>query len=448
MSSLVRLGLRLHRIPRRSLGTAASKSYSAGKRRGVLAVTAACAVGGAAAAVYAVSDVGKLEAAIGTKPKEEEERKTPAGGRLAYREQRFIKFASVEFDGQVYMTPQDFLESVLDQEPRPRLKRRQLTEADVAAFRDSTPLLHAGSPSTFRSVRDRGIISYTEYLFLLSALIKPRSGFLIAFNMFDTDGNRRVDKSEFRVIEEIFSQTWRGKKQQFWRVNGKNHHKKNNNNNNTFRRRQASREVRDEDRDRHSVDTFITVHFFGKSGREVLRYEEFQKFMENLQREVVELEFHEFSKGADRISELDFAKILLRYTYLEAADCQAYLDRLLGRLKEERGIGLEEFWAFCQFLNNMDDFTAAIGMFNVVGRPVSEPEFFRAVTICGGAGVSRHLVHTVFQIFDVDGDGRLSQREFVAIMKDRLRRRFKAQPAKERWDSFKACVKNEMKTMV
>jgi len=40
--------------------------------------------------------------------------------------------------------------------------------------------------------------------------------------------------------------------------------------------------------------------------------------MENLQTEVLELEFHEFSKGLDTISEVDFARILLRYTYLEA----------------------------------------------------------------------------------------------------------------------------------
>lgn len=40
--------------------------------------------------------------------------------------------------------------------------------------------------------------------------------------------------------------------------------------------------------------------------------------MENLQTEVLELEFHEFSKGLDTISEVDFARILLRYTYLDA----------------------------------------------------------------------------------------------------------------------------------
>lgn len=38
--------------------------------------------------------------------------------KLTTRERRFIKFASVEFDGQLYMTPQDFLESVVEQDAR------------------------------------------------------------------------------------------------------------------------------------------------------------------------------------------------------------------------------------------------------------------------------------------------------------------------------------------
>lgn len=68
---------------------------------------------------------------------------------------------------------------------------------------------------------------------------------------------------------------------------------------------------------RHAVDTSLMIHFFGKDGKNELKYEDFTRFMENLQHEILELEFHEFSKGHDTISELDFAKILLRYTQLD-----------------------------------------------------------------------------------------------------------------------------------
>lgn len=68
---------------------------------------------------------------------------------------------------------------------------------------------------------------------------------------------------------------------------------------------------------RHAVDTTLMTHFFGKDGTNELKYDDFKRFMENLQHEILELEFHEFSKGHNTINELDFAKILLRYTYLE-----------------------------------------------------------------------------------------------------------------------------------
>lgn len=32
---------------------------------------------------------------------------------------------------------------------------------------------------------------------------EPQTGFRIAFNMFDTDGNERVDKTEFLVVGEL-----------------------------------------------------------------------------------------------------------------------------------------------------------------------------------------------------------------------------------------------------
>lgn len=38
---------------------------------------------------------------------------------------------------------------------------------------------------------------------LINSLIwitEPQSGFEIAFNMFDTDGNQRVDKNEYLVV--------------------------------------------------------------------------------------------------------------------------------------------------------------------------------------------------------------------------------------------------------
>ena len=50
--------------------------------------------------------------------------------------------------------------------------------------------------------------------------------------------------------------------------------------------------------------------------------------MENLQREVLELEFSEFSHGFKTISDLDFTEILLRYTNLDRERKQSVLKKI------------------------------------------------------------------------------------------------------------------------
>ncbi|XP_033212604.1 calcium uptake protein 3, mitochondrial isoform X2 [Belonocnema kinseyi] len=367
--------------------------------------------------------------------------------RLTMRERRFIKFASVEFDGQLYMTPQDFLDSVVESQPRPRHKRRILSEKELDVIKNSTPSMRHGNSHLFRNLRDK----------------EPQSGFRIAFNMFDTDGNERVDKTEFlvvrrlfggtlqerelddltkRAMEKIFSLAWRGRQGEETKENLNNSTEKNN----------TPEEIQGQYIDdeqglqrRHAVDTTLMIHFFGQDGKSELKYEGFRRFMENLQHEVLELEFHEFSKGHGTISEMDFAKILLRYTYLDTDEYDKYLDRLLDRSNNTLGINFTEFQVFYQFLNNLEDFSIAMRMYTLADQPISKDEFSRAVKICTGTQVSSHIIDTVFAIFDVDGDGQLSYKEFIAIMKDRLHRGFKSQSRNEGWDAMKYCIRQEMK---
>ncbi|XP_052673022.1 calcium uptake protein 3, mitochondrial-like isoform X3 [Crassostrea angulata] len=337
-----------------------------------------------------------------------------------YREMRFLQFASVEYKGVIYMTPQDFLESVTEEMPRPRIGRASLTDGEVAGWLKRTPNRRYGSTKLFRNLHDKGLISYTEYLFLLCVLTKSKSGFRIAFNMFDTDGNQIVDKKEFLVLESVFS-------------------KKEDAPNNEDPLSKSVEPVQ---------DTTLLVHFFGSKGRDVLKYEDFHSFMENLQSEVIELEFLEFSRGLATISEEDFARILLRYTMLDSSNIEECIKRVRSRTPSEKGVSFEEFRKFCQFLNTLDDFSIAMKMYTYADQAVSKEDFQRAVFVCTGSNLSPHLVDTVFNIFDADGDGHLSYMEFISIMKDRLHRgsRSHLMHTQDKWTAFKYCIKNEMRT--
>lgn len=353
--------------------------------------------------------------------------------KLTGRERRFIKFASVEHKGQLYMTTQDFIESITEAEPRPRLKRRILLPRDLDDFYKATPKTGTGTTHMFRDLHDTGIISYTEYLFLLSVLTKPATGFRIAFNMFDTDGNERVSRTEFLVLEKIFSHARRER-----RGSGA-----------TTDAEGSDDDVEDDIlQHKKKINTTLLVHFFGPKGDHELSYDEFKRFMENLQEEVLEIEFQEFAKGYHKISEVEFAKILLRYTYLRPDQYDLYIDRLVERMVETslRGITFEEFRDFCSFLNQLEDFAIAMRMYTMADQPISQEEFHRAVRICTGKGLSAHVVDTVFCIFDEDGDGQLSYKEFIGFMKERRQRGFKTTPRTTGWQAFKYCVKQEMRT--
>lgn len=190
------------------------------------------------------------------------------------------------------------------------------------------------------------------------------------------------------------------------------------------------------------TDTTLLVHFFGRKGKSELNFDDFYRFMDNLQTEVLEIEFVGYSKGMTTISEEDFARILLRYTTVE--NITGYLENVRQSIPDEKGITFEEFRTFFQFLNNLEDFTIAMQMYNYANRPIGQDEFARAVYVATGLKLTRHLVNTVFKIFDVDHDDQLSYKEFIGIMKDRLHRGSWGYKGEERFTSFKACMRKEL----
>ncbi|XP_045578883.1 calcium uptake protein 3, mitochondrial isoform X3 [Salmo salar] len=339
---------------------------------------------------------------------------------MSSHEERFRLFSSVEYEGQLYMTPQNFIESVTMSEPRNKKPWMSLTKQELEKILVDTPAVWQGTSKLFRNLRERGIIAYTEYLFLLCILTKPHAGFKIAFNMFDADGNQMVDKREFLVLQEIFR---------------KKNEKKG-------RKGDVEKSAQLRAEEGMMIDTTLLVHFFGKKGKAELTFDDFYRFMDNLQTEVLEIEFLTYSKGMTTISEEDFARILLRYTNVE--NISSYLDNVRQSIPDEKGITFDEFRSFFQFLNNLEDFAIAMQMYNFASRSIGQDEFGRAVYVATGLKLTRHLVHTIFKIFDVDHDDQLSHKEFIGIMKDRLHRGGRGYKTAERFTSFKSCMKKEL----
>uniref|UniRef100_A0A8C6FH24 Mitochondrial calcium uptake 2 n=1 Tax=Moschus moschiferus TaxID=68415 RepID=A0A8C6FH24_MOSMO len=281
-------------------------------------------------------------------------------GKPSPRKQRFMQFSSLEYGGEYYMTPRDFLFSVM-----------------------------------FDHIQR--LISYTEYLFLLTILTKPHSGFHVAFKMLDTDGDEMVEKKEFFKLQKIIS------KQDDLKTAITD-----------------EMECQEQTVQEPEINTTLQIRFFGKRGERKLHYKEFRRFMENLQAEVQEMEFLQFSKGLSFMRKEDFAEWLLFFTNTENKD--VYWKNVREKLSAGENISLEEFKSFCHFATHLEDFAIAMQMFSLAHRPVRLAEFKRAVKVATGQELSNNILDTVFKIFDLDGDECLSHEEFLGVLKNRMHR--------------------------
>ncbi|XP_071591834.1 uncharacterized protein [Heliangelus exortis] len=79
---------------------------------------------------------------------------------------------------------------------------KKLTKKEVDAALLCVSKVKPG-PTFFRQLGDKGLISYAEYLFLLTILTKPQTGLQIAFKMLDVDGNEQLEKKEFVKLQKI-----------------------------------------------------------------------------------------------------------------------------------------------------------------------------------------------------------------------------------------------------
>ncbi|XP_055797637.1 calcium uptake protein 2, mitochondrial-like [Salvelinus fontinalis] len=333
---------------------------------------------------------------------------------LSARRMCFNQFASMTYNKELYMTPRDFLFSIMLENVDRKLPKKALTKKEVDKMLDAASRVQAGN-SLFRNFGDDGLISYTEYLFLLTILTKPHTGFHIAFKMLDIDGNEHVDRKEFLKLKKII-----GKRKETVPKEGATDMKP----------------VAEGD----DVNTTLQAFFFGRNGENKLQYKGFCRFMEDLQAEVQEMEFLQFSKGMDTMRREDFAEWLLHYTNEEANE--AYWENMRKRIPAGQSITFDEFKAFCLFTNNLEDFAFSVKMISEANRPIGMVQFRRAVKIATGHDLSENVLDTVFKIFDLDGDNCLSHKEFIGVMEDRVLRGLKVQPQRGITNYWK-CVKRE-----
>ncbi|XP_022378256.1 calcium uptake protein 2, mitochondrial isoform X2 [Enhydra lutris kenyoni] len=354
------------------------------------------------------------------------------GEKLSLRKQRFMQFSSLEHEGEYYMTPRDFLFSVMFDQMERKTSVKKLTKKDIEDILAGIQPARCGS-TFFRDLGDK----------------EPHTGFHVAFKMLDADGNEMVEKKEFFKLQKIIS------KQDDLKTTTPNETECQMCYIHMVQTSKDSKRVCAEGSifipvtqfslpestvKEPEITTTLQIYFFGKRGERKLHYREFRRFMENLQTEVQEMEFIQFSKGLSFMRKEDFAEWLLFFTNTENKDI--YWKNVREKLTAGESISLDEFKSFCHFTTHLEDFAIAMQMFSLAHRPVRLAEFKRAVKVATGQELSNNILDTVFKIFDVDGDECLSHGEFLGVLKNRMHRGLWV-PQQQSVQEYWKCVKRE-----
>nr|XP_022901870.1 calcium uptake protein 1 homolog, mitochondrial isoform X2 [Onthophagus taurus] len=303
---------------------------------------------------------------------------------------------------ETFMTPDDFLRSLM-----PGLKqpdglgldqfRRYDPKHKVETVHDKLEL-SLPRDSIFYKLGSFGLITFSDYIFLLTVLSTSRRHFEIAFRMFDLNGDGDVDCDEFeKVATLIRQQTSIGSR-----------HRDHANTGNTFK----------------GVNSALTTYFFGKDLKQKLTIEKFLDFQEQLQKEILNLEFQRrFPDDDGCISEIDFTELLLAYAGYSHKKKAKMLKRVRKAFKEHsQGISKQDYLNLFHFLNNINDVDTALTFYHIAGASIDERTLKHVAKTVAHVDLSDHVIHVVFTIFDENLDGQLSNREFIAVMKNRLMR--------------------------
>ncbi|KAI5611613.1 calcium uptake protein 1, mitochondrial isoform X3 [Silurus asotus] len=348
-----------------------------------------------------------------------------------------LKIISEQGDTEVYMTPQDFIRSITPNEKQPEIDRKsdgkQLPDStccylsqvishmgqDVSSARNLAADLgldqfvvkrydgkkisqerekFADEDSIFYSLGECGLISFSDYIFLTTVLSTPQRNFEIAFKMFDLNGDGEVDLEEFEQVQSIIrSQTSMGMRHRDRSTTG-----------NTLRTAGCS--------------SALTTYFFGADLKGKLTIGSFLEFQRKLQHDVLKLEFERNDPVDGRITERQFGGMLLAYSGVQSRKLKQMQKGLKKMFKDAQGITFEEVENFFTFLKNVNDVDTALSFYHMAGASIDKATMKQVARTVAKVELSDHVCDVVFALFDCDGNGELSNKEFIAIMKQRLMR--------------------------
>lgn len=122
------------------------------------------------------------------------------------------------------------------------------------------------------------------------------------------------------------------------------------------------------------MNSALSAYFFGAKLDGKLTIDKFLEFQQQLQREILTLEFRRQELREDgTLSEADFAQLLLAYASFPPKHKNKIIKRVRKAYAEQSpGISLAAYLDFFHFLNNINDVDTALTFYHIAGACIDQ----------------------------------------------------------------------------
>merc|ERR1712110_132471 len=233
-------------------------------------------------------------------------------------------------------------------------------------------------------INAEGLLTYTDYHFLLLLMSTPTRYLDIIFHGFDVSADGSVEAKEFvHVLARV-----------------------------------SNVKTNAEELMKSASTSGLVRYLFGADLSGSLRKEDFVKLQADLISDVLEMEFTRYAEDTTHnISETDFCRHLLYSSSISQKKKEKMIKMVADKFHgKSEGISFENFKTFYNVLFGGADLERAMFFLDNKNNGVNREEFREVANWVVGAEVNRHVIEVVYTLLDEDGDENLSTKEFNPVL--------------------------------
>jgi len=263
--------------------------------------------------------------------------------------------------------------------------------------------------SIFNKIQKEGLVSYTDFCFLMNILAIPRRYLDIAFLAFDTTADGNVEAKEYLHVMTKITQHTGGSAR--------------------YDDCGTSEELM------KASYSGVMNYLFGKDRSKKMTKESFKNFRGQIIDDILWLEFSRYCKGLPDLPNLPNTKIMTDVEFCEHLVANANIPSKKKKAMIKRvtkffgetstnptalyeGITFEMFKSFYHVLFCGADLERAMYYLDIEKGGVTREEFIKISKCISDMAVDAHVVDVIFLLLDEDEDQIISREEFEPLLSD------------------------------